>query len=103
MDIRPPAVCAVRRARMHKIDKYKDWPLLYPGIPLTVFTVSTFGVIHPDTERTIIEQWRPKLKDNGAGFLRALRLEFYFLAAKYLGSVLHLATVRKSGVEVPTQ
>ena len=61
--------------------------------------MSTFGVMHPDTEKAIIEQWRLQLRNNGAGFLRALRLEFYFLAAKYLGSVLHLARVCKGGVQ----
>ena len=85
----------VERARKRKITKYENFPTDYPGIRPVIFTVSTGGVIHPQTITEVKDNWLPEAYKNGHGLIRALRVEVMFAVAKACGQVLQGTGVRQ--------
>ena len=86
---------SVRTARNNKVDDYKDFETKYPGVKVQIFTVSTGGVIHPDTLKFIKNKWLPLARNSGRGMLRALTVEIWFAIARAVGSALQMAMIRK--------
>ena len=58
-------------------------------------SVSTGGVIHPESIRWIKEQWLPVAEDGGKRLLRMMYVEVAFAVARSVGNVLQLAKVMK--------
>jgi len=92
------SMCVVKQARYSKKCKYEtaEWDKKYPGTPLQLFTISSFGVLDSETLQAITSTWLPMLKDRGAGFVRTLQVDLWFTAAKFLGTVLRIAQIGQS-------
>jgi hypothetical protein len=86
---------SVRTARNNKVDDYKNFETKYPGVSVQIFTVSTGGVIHPDTIKFIKNTWLPLARNSGRGLLRALTVEIWFAIARAVGSAVQIARIRK--------
>lgn len=85
----------VQVARNNKVSDYKNFEAKYPGTKVQIFTVSTGGVIHPDTIDFIKTTWLPMARDSGRGLIRALTVEIWFAIARSVGSAVQMATIRK--------
>ena len=88
----------IQRGKYTKNTKYKSakWEEKYPGIPIQIFSISSFGVLDSETLKTITTTWLPMLKDRGACFIRTLQIDLWFTAAKFLGTVLRIAQLGQS-------
>jgi hypothetical protein len=90
------SMCVVKLARDGKIYDYSGrhhWDELYPDTPVQFFTISSYGVLHPETLKDITQTWLPMLKDKGACFIRNLQIDLWFTTAKSLGAVLRISQV----------
>ena len=85
----------VAMARNNKKFDYKDFSTNFGGIAVHVFTVSTGGVLHPDTIKFIQRDWLPHAYNAGRGLIRALTVEIWFAVARAMGSATQIASIRK--------
>ena len=91
--------CSVGASRSLKKVDYATFSKDYPGIHCEVFSVSAGGVIHNDTLKWLKSSIAPMASLNqGIGFMKMLKTEVTFAAAKSQGNVLQLVKLQKHSV-----
>ena len=83
--------------RYHKASKYNkaNFTKTY-DMPVCIFSVSTLGCIHPQTEKEMKTKWLPYTSPISNALLHELQKDIRFSTLKSLGNVLHMAQVRAS-------